>query len=287
MKTSQELPQTKLDRKKELQEKKNFQKLNTMEAQELSQIEQEQMEVLKQISLREEEERKKIEDEEERILKEVLELSRKENEEEIKKHEISEKEKVLQEREQKLKEEEERLKKKKKKLNKKKKEMKELESKMTEKASAEQVASDNKLIEIQKTAPVTSPEVIAAPLKVPIAEKPKKPKHTVITKNVEKKPDPATNTIKSTATNGSDSTAKSKLNLLIFKIQNHQLFNRFSRLRSASSDGKEGERRHAGSRLRHLESSHRRLVQEGIRCFDKIGEKEERPLRSIRRRSGF
>jgi DNA repair exonuclease SbcCD ATPase subunit len=193
--------------------------LNTIENEELSKIEQEQMEVLTQISIREEEDRKKIEDEEERIFREVLELSRKENEEEIKKHEISEKEKILLERENKLKDEEERLKKKKKKLSKKKKEIKEFESKMTEKANVEQAMSENSHTEVQKTEPVISPEVKAAPLKVPVTEKHKKIKHTIIAQNVEKKPEPAVaDTVNLTNTNGSVSASKSKLNFVEFKI---------------------------------------------------------------------
>lgn len=258
-KTKQELPQTKIDRKKELQEKKNFEKLNTMEAQELSQIEQEQMEVLKQISLREEEERKKIEDEEERILREVLELSRKENEEELKKHEMSEKEKMLQERENKLKEEEERLKKKKKKLNKKKKEF---ETKLTEKANTEQTVSVEKQVEIQKPAPVVSPEVIAPPVKVPVVDKPKKTKHTVIAQNIEKKPEPAVSTVHSTATNGSDSVSKGNFKFCKFqKIKMHNCLINPHRLRPPSCYGQESKRRHEGSRLRHSQSSHRGSIQ--------------------------
>lgn len=76
---------------------------NNVESFELTDIEKEQMEIIRLMSLREEEELKKIEEEEQRILQQVLELSKKENEEEIAKKETLEKEKNFQEKERQLK----------------------------------------------------------------------------------------------------------------------------------------------------------------------------------------
>lgn len=105
--------QTKQERKKELQEKKELGRLDTVENTELTNLEQEQIELLKSISIREEEERRKIEEEEDEILKQVLELSSKEHAEEIKKKQFNfeEQERKLKEKEEQLRREDERIKK--------------------------------------------------------------------------------------------------------------------------------------------------------------------------------
>jgi hypothetical protein len=75
-------------------------------------IEQEQMEIIRSISIREEEERRRINEEEERMLAEVIALSTQEHEEELKRKALGyeEKERLLKEKEEKLKLEEERIK---------------------------------------------------------------------------------------------------------------------------------------------------------------------------------
>jgi len=113
----------KLIENKELQSKKEFGRLNTLENNELTELEKEQIEIIKSMSMREDEERKRIEEEEERILQQVLELSKEEHELEIQHHkekEIEEKERILKEKEEELHVKEEKLKKEKKKLKKQK-----------------------------------------------------------------------------------------------------------------------------------------------------------------------
>jgi len=138
--------------------------------------EEEQINLLRQMSIREEEERKKIEDEEEKILKQVMELSCKEHEQEEKREEnkkkeedmkelntkeeiIKKKEKKLKEKEKKLKREEERIRKEKKKLEKQKlKEKKELDKLKVEREDEQKVQQPS---EVQ---PTQIPETVVAPV---------------------------------------------------------------------------------------------------------------------------
>lgn len=193
---------TRKERKKELQEKKNFGRLNTLEEEELSSLEKEQMELIKTISLREEEERKKIEEEEERILKQVLELSSKEHEEELQRKEssIEEKERKLREKEEQLKQEEDRI----------KKEKEEFQRKKTEDYEREQ-----QLKKQQETKPVveniSKPPVISGE-DTSKKEKPKKKKTKIISESSEKKSESKDST---TLASGDDSTPTSKSNNFI------------------------------------------------------------------------
>lgn len=161
---------TKKDRKTELQEKKNFGRLNTLEHEELTLLEKEQMKLIQDISMREEEDRKKIEEEEERILQQVLELSSREHEVELKKKENSmeEKEKMLKEKEEKLKKEEERIMREKEMLEKKKKDDRE---------RAEREERER----LERSKIVTPPVQTIAPVPIlnPVKDKPKKKKKII------------------------------------------------------------------------------------------------------------
>lgn len=205
-KKSPPVDQTRKDRKQQLQEKKNFGRLNTLEEEELSSLEKEQMELLKSISLREEEERRKIEEEEEKILQQVLELSSKEHEEELKRKEsdIEEKEKKLREREQQLKREEDRIKREKEEFQRKKTEDLERE-KLTKKQQETKPGVEN-----IPTPPVTSGEDLSKK-----KDKPKK-KKKIISESSEKKSETRDNT---TLVSGDDSTPTSKSNNLILALR--------------------------------------------------------------------
>ena len=104
---------SKEDRKKELYEKKEVDRLDTMENEELSHLEKDQLELIMSMSMREDEERRKIEEEEDQILKQALELSSKEHKEEMRKkqYNFEEKERKLKEKEDQLRKEEERIRK--------------------------------------------------------------------------------------------------------------------------------------------------------------------------------
>ena len=160
----------KIARKMELQTKKEEGNLSTKETEELSQLEKEQMDLVAQISMREEEERKKIEEEEERILKQVLEMSEKEHEQEIsrkqsdiqkKETDIEKKERLLREKEEKLKQEEERIRKEKEEFEKVRQQQREQETK--------------KPVEVAQTVPTAAPVSMPAPVPE-VKEKPKKKK---------------------------------------------------------------------------------------------------------------
>ena len=104
---------------------------------ELTDLEKEQMELIRTMSMAEEQERKKVEDEEQRILEEVIALSMKESEEQNAKQELMKKEKDFEERERLLRVQEEALKRKEEDIK--------IEKKKLEQQHKQQKKSDKKI----------------------------------------------------------------------------------------------------------------------------------------------
>ena len=144
--------------------------------------EKEQIEILRTMSMREEEERKKIQEEEERILAQVMEMSSKEHDEEVKQNaqkadkakadeikkkedKIKAKERRLKEKEAKLKAEEERIKKEKEEFERKR--LKELEEKTKNPV-------DIRPSPVPETVSTKAPEAFVAPAPVKKVKKKKK-----------------------------------------------------------------------------------------------------------------
>lgn len=148
----------------------------------MNQFEEEQMEIIRQMSMREEEERKKIQDEEEQILKQVLEMSSKEHQEETKKktdelerkrtEDLQKKEDELKRKEAALKAEEKRIKKEKERL-----ELKRKQDEMERKKKEKELAA-------KKPEVITpeAPKIVTAPVI------PKKPNKKIIKENNTQQP---------------------------------------------------------------------------------------------------
>jgi hypothetical protein len=142
-------------------------------------MEQEQYQLIRSISLREEEERKKINEEEERMLAEVLALSNQEYEESLSKKQLDfdAKEKLLTEKEEKLKLEEKRIKKEEKKLEKKK-----LQALKEEQTKKPDEIDHPEFLSLKNTLPVAPVAPYIAPVFV---ERPKKKKKKIIAETPE------------------------------------------------------------------------------------------------------
>lgn len=160
--------------------KKNLEQNTAKEEPKVDQFEEEQMEIIRQMSMREEEDRKKIQEEEERILKEVMALSSKEHEEETKKKDedlqhkediMKQKEEELKKKEAKLKAEEERIKREKEFLEKKKKQ-EELDRIKKEK----EMATKKPEVFTPETPEIVAAPVVAKKPKKKVIKEPKKPK---------------------------------------------------------------------------------------------------------------
>ncbi|CAI2364461.1 unnamed protein product [Moneuplotes crassus] len=137
----------------------------------MNEYEEEQMEIIRQMSIREEEERKKIQDEEEQILKQVLELSSKEHQEEIKAlerkktEELHNKEDIMKQKEEELKRKEKELKAEEKRIRKEKK-------RCTKKKKEQELATmKSETVAPEPPKVVTAPVVVKKPKKKIIKEK--------------------------------------------------------------------------------------------------------------------